>query len=233
MKCRERKLMKDNVFEKIYAVTRRIPAGKVASYGQIALLAHLPRGAHTVGFAMAACRDPEVPCHRVVDRLGGTKAAFDVTAPGMQRSILESEGVSFLPDGRVDMEKCRWTEEKEEEPMLFLEYPGCSTCQKARKWLVENKIAFTSRNIREENPSYEELAAWHALSGLELKRFFNTSGLLYKSMGLKDRLPGMSEEEQLRLLATDGMLVRRPLVVTENAVLVGFRQAEWEKALHH
>ena len=115
--------------------------------------------------------------------------------------------------------------------VLFLEYPKCSTCQKAKKWLDENGVAYTARHIVEQNPSAEELRDWAQRSGLPLKRFFNTSGLAYKALGLKDKLPGMSEEEQLRLLASDGMLVKRPVVVTESAVLVGFRPAEWEKAL--
>ena len=115
--------------------------------------------------------------------------------------------------------------------MLFLQYPPCSTCQKAKKWLTEKGIPYTDRHIKENNPTYEELKAWHAKSGLELKKVFNTSGLLYKSMNLKDKLPAMTEEEQLRLLATDGMLVKRPLVVLEDAVLTGFREAEWQKLL--
>ena len=115
--------------------------------------------------------------------------------------------------------------------MLFLEYPPCSTCKKARAWLDANGIAYTARHIKEENPTYEELKAWHQRSGLELKRFFNTSGLLYKSMNLKEKLPTMTEDEQLRLLASDGMLVKRPLVVLEDVVLTGFREAEWEKTL--
>ena len=112
--------------------------------------------------------------------------------------------------------------------MLFLQYPPCSTCQRAKKWLDDHGVSYTARHIKEQNPTYEELKEWHARSGLPLKRFFNTSGLLYKSLELKDKLPGMSEEEQLRLLATDGMLVKRPLVVTETGVLVGFKEAEWE-----
>lgn len=115
--------------------------------------------------------------------------------------------------------------------MLVLVYRKCSTCQKALKWLEENGVEFTERPIREENPSYEELAEWHKKSGLPLKKFFNTSGLLYKSMNLKDRLPQMTEEEQLKLLATDGMLVKRPLVVGEDFVLTGFREKEWEEKL--
>ena len=113
--------------------------------------------------------------------------------------------------------------------MLFLEYPPCSTCKKAKKWLDDNGIGYTARHIKEENPTYEELKEWYQRSGLPLKKFFNTSGLLYKSMNLKEKLPTMTEEEQLRLLATDGMLVKRPLVVLENAVLTGFREADWEK----
>lgn len=113
--------------------------------------------------------------------------------------------------------------------MLFIQYPPCSTCQKAKKWLDANGIVYTDRHIKEDNPTYEELKAWYKTSGLPLKRFFNTSGLLYKSMNLKDRLPSMSEEEQLRLLATDGMLVKRPIVVKDDIVLTGFKENEWEK----
>ena len=115
--------------------------------------------------------------------------------------------------------------------MLFLEYPPCSTCRKARAWLDEHKVAYIARHIKEENPSYEELKLWYERSGLPLKRFFNTSGLLYKSLNLKEKLPSMSEEEQLRLLASDGMLVKRPLVVLEDTVLTGFREADWQKTL--
>lgn len=115
--------------------------------------------------------------------------------------------------------------------MLLLCYPKCTTCQKAQKWLDEHQVAYDFRNIKEENPTYKELKQWYQTSGLPLKRFFNTSGLLYKSMELKDKLPNMSEEEQLRLLATDGMLVKRPLVVGENFVLTGFKESEWEKVL--
>ena len=114
---------------------------------------------------------------------------------------------------------------------LFIEYPKCSTCQKAKKWLEEHGVPFTDRHIVEENPTAEELKSWHEKSGLPLKKFFNTSGQLYKSMNLKEKLPGMSEEEQHALLATDGMLVKRPIVVTDSAVLTGFREAEWEKEI--
>lgn len=116
--------------------------------------------------------------------------------------------------------------------MLFLEYPPCSTCQKARKWLDTHSIAYTPRHIKEQNPSYDELKTWYEASSLPLKRFFNTSGLVYKSLNLKERLPAMSEEDQLRLLATDGMLVKRPLVILDNGtVLTGFREKEWETAM--
>ena len=115
--------------------------------------------------------------------------------------------------------------------MQFICYPKCSTCQKARKWLESNHLEFTERHIVEENPSYEELKEWYAESGLPLKKFFNTSGMLYKEMQLKDKLPTMSEEEQLKLLATNGMLVKRPLIVNGNIILTGFKEAEWEKAL--
>ena len=115
--------------------------------------------------------------------------------------------------------------------MLFVEYPKCSTCQKARKWLEENSFSFESRNIKTENPTYDELKAWHAQSGLPLKKFFNTSGMLYKSMQLKDKLPEMEEEAQLQLLAGDGMLVKRPIVIDGETVLVGFREKEWVQRL--
>lgn len=113
--------------------------------------------------------------------------------------------------------------------MLVLVYRKCTTCQKALKWLEEQGIAFEERPIVEQNPTYEELKLWHEKSGLPLKRFFNTSGMLYKEQGLKDKLPDMSEEEQLRLLATNGMLVKRPLVVGDDFVLTGFKEKEWER----
>lgn len=112
---------------------------------------------------------------------------------------------------------------------LFIEYPKCSTCQKAKKWLTENNIDFTDRNIVEQNPTVEELSTWFKQSGLPLKRFFNTSGMLYKEQNLKDKLPTMSEEEQLELLASNGMLVKRPLLIGEDIILIGFRQDDWEK----
>ena len=115
--------------------------------------------------------------------------------------------------------------------MLFICYPKCTTCQKAKKWLESQGIAYTERNIAEENPTYAELKEWYKKSGLPLKRFFNTSGLLYKSMQLKDKLLEMSEEEQLKLLATDGMLVKRPLVVDDDTVLTGFKEAEWTEKM--
>ena len=115
--------------------------------------------------------------------------------------------------------------------MLVLVYRKCSTCMKALKWLEENHIAFEERPIKEQNPTYEELKAWHQMSGMPLKKFFNTSGLLYKEMQLKDKLPQMSEDEQLQLLATDGMLVKRPMVVGDGFVLTGFKESEWEEKL--
>ena len=115
--------------------------------------------------------------------------------------------------------------------MLFVEYPKCTTCIKAKKWLDENKVNYTDRHIKEDNPTYEELKEWYEKSGLPLKKFFNTSGILYKSMNLKDKLPQMSEEEQLKLLASDGLLVKRPIAVNDNIVLVGFKQADWEDKL--
>ena len=115
--------------------------------------------------------------------------------------------------------------------MLFLCYPKCSTCQKAKAWLDERGISYELRDIKTDNPTAEELTLWYRKSGLPLKKFFNTSGLQYKALGLKDKLPDMSEAEQLALLATDGMLVKRPLLVGESFVLTGFRAAEWETAL--
>ena len=115
--------------------------------------------------------------------------------------------------------------------MLFICYPKCTTCQKARKWLEANGISYTERNIKEQNPTAEELKQWHKASGLPLKRFFNTSGILYRDMGLKDKLKDMTEEEQIRLLSSDGMLVKRPIAVTAETALVGFRESEWEKLL--
>ena len=114
---------------------------------------------------------------------------------------------------------------------LFVCYPKCSTCKKAENWLKEQKVPYDLRDIKQENPSKEELAAWYEKSGLELKRFFNTSGILYKEMKLKDRLPSMTDDEKLDLLATDGMLVKRPILVTQDCVLVGFKEKEWEAAL--
>lgn len=111
--------------------------------------------------------------------------------------------------------------------MLLIWYPKCSTCQKAKKWLDEHNIEYSERHIVEDNPSYEELKAWYEKSGLALKKFFNTSGLLYKEMELKSKLPSMSEEEQLKLLATNGMLVKRPIVVDGEKVFVGFKESEW------
>ena len=115
--------------------------------------------------------------------------------------------------------------------MLFVEYPKCTTCQRAKKFLDDRGVSYTDRHIKEDNPTAEELRTWRQASGLPLKKFFNTSGLQYKALGLKDKLPAMSEEEQLALLATDGMLVKRPILVGDGFVLVGFRQAEWEQRL--
>ena len=115
--------------------------------------------------------------------------------------------------------------------MLFLQYPRCTTCQKAKKWLDENGVSYEDRHIKEDNPTYEELKVWYEKSGLPLKKFFNTSGIQYRALELKDKLPTMTEEEQLQLLATDGMLVKRPLVVTDTTVLTGFKAEEWEKNL--
>lgn len=115
--------------------------------------------------------------------------------------------------------------------MEFICYARCSTCRKAKEWLEEHNIEYTERPIKEENPSAEELKEWHERSGLPLKRFFNTSGMLYKELKLKDKLPGMSDEEQYELLATDGMLVKRPLIVSDDFVLTGFKEKEWEEAL--
>ena len=113
----------------------------------------------------------------------------------------------------------------------FICYPKCTTCQKAKKWLDDNGVEYEIRDIKVDNPTLDELKKWYALSGLPLKKFFNTSGLLYKSMALKDKIPSMSENEMLSLLATDGMLVKRPLLVSDDFVLVGFKEAEWKAKL--
>ena len=113
----------------------------------------------------------------------------------------------------------------------FICYPKCTTCQKAQKWLDENSVEYTLRNIKEDNPTYDELKEWYGKSGGEIKKFFNTSGLLYKSMELKDKLPAMSDEEKIKLLASDGMLVKRPLLIGENFVLIGFKEKEWADKL--
>lgn len=120
---------------------------------------------------------------------------------------------------------------REAASMLFVNYPKCSTCVKARKFLEEKGVDFTDRDIKNENPNYEELKSWYEKSGLPLKRFFNTSGMAYRALDLKNKLPDMSEEEQLKLLSTDGMLMKRPILITEKTVLVGFKQAEWESNL--
>ena len=115
--------------------------------------------------------------------------------------------------------------------MLFVCYPKCSTCQKAKAWLQERGVAFEERDIKQDNPTEQELRAWHEKSGLPLKRFFNTSGLQYKALGLKDKLPAMTEDEQYALLATDGMLVKRPLIIGEDFALPGCKVQEWEEQL--
>ncbi len=115
--------------------------------------------------------------------------------------------------------------------MLFIQYPKCTTCKKAKKWLDDHALNYTDRNIKEDNPTKEELSEWYKMSGQPLKKFFNTSGMLYRSMELKDKLPLMSDDEMLELLASDGMLVKRPLVIFENKVLIGFREKEWESVL--
>ena len=116
--------------------------------------------------------------------------------------------------------------------MLFLQYPKCTTCQRAKKWLDARGVSYEDRHIKEQNPSVEELKVWHEKSGLPLKKFVNTSGLLYKEMKLKDKLPLMTEEEIYQLLATDGMLVKRPILVGEDFVLTGFKEAEWEEKVN-
>jgi arsenate reductase len=115
--------------------------------------------------------------------------------------------------------------------MLFLCYPKCTTCQKAKKWLEDHGVSYELRDIKIENPTYEELSQWYQKGGLPLKKFWNTSGLQYKALGLKDRLPTMDEEEQLKLLSTDGMLVKRPILVGDDFVLVGFKENEWETSI--
>lgn len=113
----------------------------------------------------------------------------------------------------------------------FICYPKCSTCKKAENWLKDNGVNFIVRDIKENNPTFDELKEWYDTSGLELKKFFNTSGMLYRSLGLKEKIKDMSEEEQLKLLSTDGMLVKRPLVIADNKVLIGFKEKEWESVL--
>lgn len=115
--------------------------------------------------------------------------------------------------------------------MLFIEYPSCTTCIKAKKWLDERGVLYSARHIKENRPGYQELKEWHVRSGLPIKRLFNTSGLVYRDLGLKDKLSGMKEEEQLQLLSTDGMLVKRPILVMDDLVLFGFNEAKWAEAL--
>ena len=118
-----------------------------------------------------------------------------------------------------------------EKTMLFICYPKCTTCQKAQKWLDSNGISYELRNIKENNPTYDDLLQWHEASGQPLKKFFNTSGMLYRSLELKNKLPDMTDEEQLRLLASDGMLVKRPLLIDGSRVFIGFKEKEWETLL--
>lgn len=115
--------------------------------------------------------------------------------------------------------------------ILFVEYPKCSTCQKAKKWLDANGVSYEERHIKEQNPNVQELKEWHEKSGIDIKKFFNTSGMVYKQLQLKDKLPEMTLDEKYRVLATDGMLIKRPLLVTEKTVLTGFKEAEWQNAL--
>ena len=115
--------------------------------------------------------------------------------------------------------------------MIFLEYPKCTTCKKAKKWLDDHGVAYEDRNIKEQNPTAEEMKDWHAQSGLPLRKFFNTSGMLYREYELKDKLPNMTEEEMLNLLASDGMLVKRPLLIADGNVLIGFKEKQWEETL--
>jgi len=123
--------------------------------------------------------------------------------------------------------------EKRRHIMIFVCYPKCTTCQKAKKWLEANNVAFEVRHIKENNPTIEELKVWHKNSGLPLKKFFNTSGQLYKELKLKEKLPAMSEDEQYSLLASDGMLVKRPILIGDDFVLVGFNETEWKEALRN
>ena len=115
--------------------------------------------------------------------------------------------------------------------MLFIEYPKCTTCQKAKKWLIDHQIEYIDRHIVEDNPTKEELTKWFQISNLPLKRFFNTSGLKYKELQLKDKLPTMNQEKQIEVLSTDGMLVKRPLLISNDFILIGFKEKEWEAML--
>ncbi len=115
--------------------------------------------------------------------------------------------------------------------MIFLEYPKCTTCKKAKKWLDEHNVKYDDRHIKEQNPSFEELSSWMENSGIPIRKLFNTSGILYREMQLKDKLPTMTDEEMLKLLSTDGMLVKRPLIIDEKVILVGFKENEWEDKL--
>lgn len=148
----------------------------------------------------------------------------------MKRDVFRVKNQSVIV---VNDSALSYNEEKNKEKrlMLFVEYPKCSTCKRAKNWLDSHGVSYTDRHIKEENPTAAELKEWHEKSGLPLKKFFNTSGMLYREMELKDKIPNMSEEEQYELLAGDGMLVKRPIVVTDKGVLVGFREKEWEETL--
>ena len=146
-----------------------------------------------------------------------------------ENSLILFENESFFDESLICDDGSKWHEKGEK--MVFLEYPRCTTCQKAKKWLDQHNVIYDDRHIVENNPSYDELKDWYERSGLPLKKFFNTSGLLYKEMQLKDKLPDMSEQEQLELLATNGMLVKRPLIIEDNMVLVGFKEVEWTEKL--
>ncbi|GHV07421.1 hypothetical protein FACS1894217_08230 [Clostridia bacterium] len=152
----------------------------------------------------------------------------------------EERAICQIPGQRVYLSQMIVTPERRNQGIggisldflvTFICYPKCTTCQKARKWLDERGVTFDTRDIKQHNPTYDELKSWFAASGLPLKRFFNTSGLLYKSLALKDKLPTMTEDEQLELLATDGMLVKRPLLIGDGFVLVGFKESEWTARL--
>jgi len=221
-----------NYFERVYDIVDRVPYGRVISYGQIATVLGNPRAARTVGWALSSCPE-ELPWQRVV-RADGSVAGGQWAK--LRRSLLEEEGVEFCPDGRVDMEGYAWKLNKKTygggEIMQFICYTRCSTCRKAKAFLDAKDIVYKERDIKTENPTYEELKEWFTRSGLPIKSFFNTSGMQYRELGLKDKLPALTEDESLSLLATDGMLVKRPLLVDDCFVLVGFKPDEWSEAVN-